>query len=300
MRKKLLFVFNPYSGKGQIKNHLLDIADKFTRAGYDTIVHPTQGKLDAYNYITQTDETFDRIVISGGDGTLSEVVKGIMTYPAEKRPSLGYIPTGTTNDFATTLKLPKNIDKATDIAINGSLFKCDIGSFNDTTFNYVAAFGAFTDVPYDTPQETKNILGHTAYVLEGMKRLSSLPSYRVKIKFDGGELEENIFLCMILNTTSIAGLHKAKQLSNVDLNDGLFEMIVFKNPTNILDFQAILRDLVRGEASGDGYFFVKSSYFEFECDDNIKWTLDGEYGGNPKNAMIKVIPEAISLIVGGN
>ena len=122
MTKKMLFIFNPHSGKGQIKNHLLDILDKFAKAEYD--------------------------------------------------------------------------------------IKCDIGKFNSTTFNYVAAFGAFTDVPYDTPQETKNILGHTAYVLEGMKRLSSLPSYHVKIKYDNGEFEGDIFLCMILNATSVAGLHK--------------------------------------------------------------------------------------------
>lgn len=297
MTKKILFIFNPHSGKGQIKNHLLDILDKFAKAEYDITVRPTQERLDAYNYIKNNGDNFDRIVVSGGDGTLNEAVKGLMEFDADKRPCLGYIPTGTTNDFASTLELPKSIAKSSDIAINGVPFKCDIGKFNSTTFNYVAAFGAFTDVPYDTPQEAKNILGHTAYVLEGMKRLSSLPSYHVKIKYDNGEFEGDIFLCMILNATSVAGLHKTKQLKNVDLNDGLFEMLVFKRPTNLIEFQNILINLMRGENSGDEYLFAKSSYFEFECDENIKWTLDGEYGGNPKHTVINVVPSAMTFIV---
>lgn len=297
LSKKLLFIFNPHSGKGQIKNHLLNITDRFTKANFDVTVRPSQAPLDVYNYVKSNGNKFDRIVVSGGDGTLNEAVRGLMAFPPEKRVPIGYIPTGTTNDFATTLKLPKNISKSTEIAADGKLFKCDVGKFNDTTFNYVAAFGAFTDVPYDTPQETKNILGHTAYVLEGMKRISSLPSYDVKIKFDNGEFKENVFLCMILNATSVAGLHNTKQLSNVDLTDGLFEMLVFKRPTNILEFQTILLDLMRGETSGDGYSFIKSSHFEFECNDEIKWTLDGEYGGNPKNITVDVIPSAITLLV---
>lgn len=130
-----------------------------------------------------------------------------------------------------------------------------------------------------------------------MKRLSSLPSYHVKIKYDNGEFEGDIFLCMILNATSVAGLHKTKQLKNVDLNDGLFEMLVFKRPTNLIEFQNILINLMRGENSGDEYLFVKSSYFEFECDENIKWTLDGEYGGNPKHSVINVMPSAMTFII---
>ena len=173
MTKKMLFIFNPHSGKGQIKNHLLDILDKFAKAEYDITVRPTQERLDAYNYIKNNGDKFDRIVVSGGDGTLNEAVKGLMEFDADKRPCLGYIPTGTTNDFASTLELPKSIAKSSDIAVNGVPFKCDIGKFNSTTFNYVAAFGAFTDVPYDTPQETKNILGHTAYVLEPLEDLEA-------------------------------------------------------------------------------------------------------------------------------
>lgn len=297
MSKKLLFIFNPRSGKAQIKNNLLDIIDIFTNAGYDVTVRPTQARLDAYEYIRQNGSQYDRLVVSGGDGTLNEAVKGLMTFDTDNRIPLGYIPSGTTNDFASTLNIPKNMLDAAYNAVNGSEFKCDTGRFCDKTFNYVAAFGAFTDVSYDTPQETKNTFGHMAYIFEGIKRLSSLPSYNVKIRYDGGEFEESVFLCIVMNTTSIAGIHNTNVLPNVDLNDGLFEMLVFKQPTNILEIQNVFTGLMKGEACCDGYSVIKSSHFEFECQENIKWTLDGEYGGDPSKAVIDVIPSAMTFIV---
>lgn len=297
MAKKLLFIFNPRSGKAQIKNNLIDIIDIFTRAGYDVTVRPTQARLDAYEYVRQYGSEYDRLVVSGGDGTLNEAVKGLMTFDKSIRVPLGYIPSGTTNDFASTLNIPKNMLDAAHTAVNGSEFKCDTGSFCGKTFNYVAAFGAFTDVSYDTPQGTKNTFGSMAYIFEGIKRLSSLPSYDVKITYDGGKLEERVFLCIVMNSTSIAGIHNANMLSNVSLNDGLFEMLVFKQPTNILEIQNVFAGLMKGEACCDGYSVIKSPHFEFECQENIKWTLDGEYGGDPSKAVIDVIPSAMTYIV---
>ena len=300
MNKKLLFVFNPHSGKAQIKNHLLDIVDTFTKAGYDATLRPTQKRLDAYNYIKAHGSEYDRIVVSGGDGTLNEAVKGLINFDTADRRSLGYIPAGTTNDFASTLNIPKNMPEAADIAVNGTEFQCDIGRFNDKTFNYVAAFGAFTDVSYDTPQITKNALGHMAYVFEGIKRLSNLSSYHVNIKYDDGEIDDEVFLCMILNATSVAGIHTAGKRFNVDLNDGLFEMLVFRRPTNLIELQSIMTGLMKGEESRDGYSVIKSSRFEFTSDDNIKWTIDGEYGGNPSHAVIEVLRSAVTFIVDPN
>ncbi|MGN0106553.1 MAG: diacylglycerol/lipid kinase family protein [Hominilimicola sp.] len=297
---KMLFIFNPRSGKGQIKNYLLDIIDIFTKAGYDVTARPTQAQLDAYDYIHRHGDEFDRIVVSGGDGTLNEGVKGLMTFDAKNRKALGYIPAGTTNDFASTLNIPKNILKAAQIAAGGTPFRCDIGSFNDTTFNYVAAFGAFTDVSYDTPQEIKNAIGHMAYVWEGIKRLPSLTSYRVKIKYDDGEIDDEIFLCIIMNATSVGGIISTEKIMNVNLCDGLFEMIVFRQPTNMLEFQSVLIGLMKGEASGDGYITVKSSRFEFTSEENIKWTIDGEYGGEASHSIIQVLPSAMTFIVDDN
>ncbi len=294
---KLLFIFNPRSGKGLIKNHILEILDIFTKSGYDVTVRPTQAKLDAYDYICANAGEYDRIVISGGDGTLNEGVKGMMSFPQTERKPIGYIPAGTANDFAATLNIPKNMEKAAHLAASGIPFACDIGDFNGKTFNYVAAFGAFTDVSYDTPQEIKNAIGHAAYLIEGIKRLPSLPSYRVKIKYDGGEIDEDVFLCIILNATSLAGFLSTERLMRVSLCDGLFEMLVFRRTVNPLEVQSVLASLLKGESEGEGYTIVKSSRFEITSSEGIKWTLDGEYGGETSRAEIKVLPSAVSFIV---
>lgn len=297
MPKKLLFIFNPYSGKGQIKNHLTNIIDIFTKAGYDTTIRPTQCHLDAYQYISQNVKKYDRLVVSGGDGTLNEAVKGLMTLEPCERIPLGYIPSGTTNDFASTLNIPKNMVSAAKIAADGMPFKCDIGCFNGEYFNYVAAFGAFTDVSYGTPQGTKNILGQGAYILEAIRRLPSISSHNVKIIHDSGVTEENIALCIVLNATYVGGIHADGKFENISLNDGLFELLVFKHADNIIDFQAAFSGIMKGEQVGKGYVILKSSKFEFISHDEIEWTLDGEYGGNTRKVSIEVIPQAITYIV---
>lgn len=297
MPKKLLFIFNPHSGKGQIKNNLLDILNIFTHAGYDVTARPTQAPMDAYVYVTQNGKTFDRIVVSGGDGTLNETVKGLMTFSASARPPLGYIPAGTTNDFAAALNIPKNMIAAAQIAAGENSFKCDIGRFNGEYFNYVAAFGAFTDVSYETPQSVKSILGHGAYVLEAIKRLPSLSPHKVTIRHDSGISQENVALCIVLNSTHIGGIHADGKLEDISLNDGLFELLVFKHADNIMDFQSTISGIMKGEQSGKGYMILKSSKFDFESDSEIEWTLDGEYGGREQKASIEVIPKAITYIV---
>ena len=170
--KKLLFILNTKSGKGQIKNQLLDIVNIFQKNGYQVKLHITQEPLDAKNTVIEIGEQFDRIVCSGGDGTLNETVSGLME--AGLLVSLGYIPSGSTNDFASSLKIPKKMDKAAQVAVCGEPFLCDIGSFNERYFNYVAAFGAFTEVSYATPQQMKNVLGHPAYLIEGIKQITAI------------------------------------------------------------------------------------------------------------------------------
>ena len=173
--KKLYFLFNPTSGKGRIREHLLEIVDIFTKAGYEVTVHPTQAQGDAQRLTEELADEYDLIVCSGGDGTLDEVVTGLI-----RRDSLtpvGYIPAGSTNDFAQSLQIPSNMVKAAETVVNGRAFPCDVGAFNDDTFIYVAAFGLFTDVSYQTNQRLKNIFGHAAYVMEGAKRLYDIPSY---------------------------------------------------------------------------------------------------------------------------
>ena len=169
--KKLLFLFNPHAGKAQIKNKLLQIVDIMVKGGYDVTIYPTQAREDAFRMVYDRAAEFDRIVCSGGDGTLDEAVSG-MILSGNKIP-LGYIPAGSTNDFANSLKIPKDMVKAAEIAISGEPFACDVGMFNEEPFVYVAAFGIFTAVSYKTSQEWKNILGHAAYILEGVKSLTT-------------------------------------------------------------------------------------------------------------------------------
>ena len=180
MNKKMLFVFNPKAGKGKIKTNLLDIVDIFNKGGYEVIIYSTQKPKDAYEKAKEYESKVDLIVCSGGDGTLDEVVTGVM----EKKSSIpmGYIPAGSTNDFANSLFMPKSMTDAASMIMEEKLYHCDIGRFNNQSFTYIAAFGLFTDVAYQTDQDLKNILGHVAYLLEGVKRLFDIKSYHMRIE----------------------------------------------------------------------------------------------------------------------
>lgn len=296
MQKKGLFVINPHSGKNQIKNSLLEILDIFIKSGMDLNVYTTQSKADAINCIQNRGENFDIIISSGGDGTLSESVKALMSISEEKRPVLGYIPAGTTNDFASTLRLPKNPIKAAENIADGKIFKCDVGGYNDDYFIYIAAFGAFTDVAYDTPQELKNFFGHTAYLIEGIRRVPNLTSWRMKVEYDGKTIEGNFIYGMISNTKSVAGM-KSLSKENVKLNDGVFEVVLIKMPQNPIEVQSILTGLVTQDLSSDMFYKFKVSEIKFICSEEVPWTLDGEFGGKNKEVVIKNYHKALSILL---
>ena len=201
--KKMLFIVNPRSGKGQIKNNLLEILDIFNKAGYEPTMHITQSVLDAKETVKAKAADYDVVVCSGGDGTLNETVSGLMEEGIEI--PLGYIPAGSTNDFASSLRIPRNMKKAAQLITEGRLFQCDVGTFNERYFNYVAAFGAFTEVSYATPQQMKNVLGHQAYILEAMKKLMSIKPATMILEHDGGRIEGEFLYGMISNSTSVGG-----------------------------------------------------------------------------------------------
>ncbi len=186
-KSKILFVFNPRAGKAKIKNKLCDIIDVFVKAGYEVTVYPTQAEGDAIRAVRDKREDYDLLVCSGGDGTLDEVVNGMIK--CGKQIPIGYIPAGSTNDFARSLGIPKDMRRAAEMIVDGRDYSCDIGAINEQCFVYIAAFGIFTDVSYETSQNIKNVLGHMAYILEGMKRISSIKSYRLKVRYwlKGGE-----------------------------------------------------------------------------------------------------------------
>ena len=292
--KKLLFIFNPKSGKAQIKMHLLNIIDTFVKAGYQVEAYPTQGAKDAIEYTAARAKDFDMIVCSGGDGTLDEVVAGLLKSGA--KVPLGYVPAGSTNDFAGSLKLPKTMTKAAQVAVGGADFACDIGTFNDQTFVYIAAFGLFTDVSYLTDQNMKNVLGHMAYLLEGAKRLNSYPSYHMKFEANGTVIEDDFMYGMITNSYSVGGFKNITG-QNVKMDDGVFEVTLVKTPKNVAQLNQLMTALVMRDVDTECMYCFKASQILFECEDEVPWTLDGEYGGHQRKVSIQNEMQALEIIV---
>ena len=287
----MLFVFNPKAGKGRIKMHLLDIVDIFNKGGYEVIIRATQGPKDAYEQVKEYADQVDLIACSGGDGTLDEVVTGIVEVGSQT--PIGYIPAGSTNDFANSLFMPKNMLDAASMIMEEQVYRCDIGKFNQQTFAYVAAFGLFTDVSYETSQDLKNILGHLAYVLEGAKRLLDIKAYHMKVTTESGVIEDNFIYGMITNSRSVGGFKNLTR--DVDMNDGLFEVTLIVQPKNPLEMQEIVRNLLSMEDATDLIYSFKARKLSFEAEEEVAWTLDGEYGGSPKTVEIENLQQALNL-----
>ena len=292
--KKLLFVVNGHSGKGQIKNKLLDIIDIMIKEGYHVQVHTTQEREDATKVVREQAKYYDLVVCSGGDGTLDEAVTGMMQ--SEVRTPLGYIPAGSTNDFANSLEIPKDMIHAAKTAVLGVPFSCDVGEFNGDYFIYVAAFGIFTDVSYATSQELKNALGHVAYILEGAKRLHTIKSYHMRVEYDGNEIEGDFLLGMITNSTSVGGF-KNMTGKDVKLDDGMFEVTLIHKPKNIIELNTIIASLTNLKDETDLIDSFRADSVKFYSEEEIPWTLDGEFGGDHKEVQIKDHCKAVDIMI---
>lgn len=303
MSKKALFILNPHSGKGLIKNHLLEITDILVKAGYEVTVYPTQSRGDAKRLTQERDKDYELVVCSGGDGTLDEIVTGMIR--SGFRTPIGYIPAGSTNDFAKSLKIPSTMKKAAELIVQGKVFSCDVGRFNKDIFIYVAAFGIFTEVSYETPQEMKNMLGHMAYLLEGVKQLANIKSYSLKVTYvseNGGEevIEGNFIFGMVTNSHSIGGFKSIAGnvfKGDIDLNDGLFEVTLIKVPKNPMELNSILAALAIADIDTKYMYNFKSGKLIFESEEEVAWTLDGEYGGKHTRVELLNDREAVDILV---
>lgn len=293
-RKKVLFVYNPHAGKAKIKNYLYEILDIFAKAGFEVTAYPTQEQKEAVGIVIDCVENYDMLVCSGGDGTLDEVVTGMLR--SGKNVPIGYLPAGSTNDFATSLMIPKNMIKAAWVIAREKLYPCDIGRFNKDVFVYIAAFGLFTNVSYETKQEVKNVLGHLAYVLEGMKHFNVNKSYHIHLKSDEIEIEDDFMFGMITNSTSVGGFKKITGKC-VDLNDGLFEVTLIKKPKNPAELNHILSSLMGKNINTEYMYCFKSAKIQIVSEEEISWTLDGEFGGKHKEVIIQNENKAIQIIV---
>ncbi len=293
--KKLLFIYNPNAGKGLIRTKIVEILDIFVRNGYLPTVYPTQTFRDGYKMVSNLKEDYDLVVCSGGDGTLDEIVSGLIK--SGKNIPIGYIPTGSTNDFARSLYISRNILEAAEVAVTGDVFKCDIGCFNKQTFVYIAAFGMFTDVAYATSQDIKNVLGHLAYVLEGIKRIYNIPTYDMKIKYnDTEEIEGSFLFGMVTNSRSVGGF---KQIvgKNIIFDDGEFEVTLIRKPNNLIELQEIIAALLIEQIDSKHMDSFKARKISFECTEEIPWTLDGEYGGDHSFASIENKNKALQIML---
>lgn len=291
----MLFIYNPHAGKEALKSRLSDILEIFMDAGYEVTIYATKQAKDATDIVKTRGSDFDYIVCSGGDGTLNEVTDGIMSL--ENKPPCGYIPTGTVNDFATTLHIPRNMIMAANTVVKGEPFPCDVGSLNGDYYNYIAAFGAFTEVAYETPQEAKNVLGKMAYFLDGVKRLPNLKVYNIKVECQEETFEDKIIFGMITNSKSVGGF-KGVTGKNVLLNDGKFEVVLIKGPQNPMELQAIINSLLTKEANPQYIYTFTTEHMTLSSEEDISWTVDGEYGGTFKRAEIINHKQAICYIKG--
>lgn len=294
--KKLLFIYNAYTGGGKLRNRLYAVLNRFNEAGFEVHAIPTACKGHATELVEQYAAGFELLVCCGGDGTLNEVVCGLQKL--QRPPLLGYIPGGTTNDFATSLRLPKNnMLKAAERIINPKAhYSYDIGLFNGRAFNYVAAFGVFAGVSYETPQSLKNILGHTAYVLESAQHIPNIPVHRVHVKGEDRDYEGEFVLGFVSNSRSVGGFQLPNGFRAV-LNDGLFEVILVHNPQNLPELATLSSALLTKNMYSPALTVLRAREITFLSQEPIAWSLDGEFGGEHTEANIHVRQKAIRICI---
>ncbi len=295
MRKKLLFFLNPSAGHQELKTHLLEVLQIFTAGGWEATVHPTQAPGDITEQIRLRAADFDLIICAGGDGTLNEAVSGLMAL--EARPPLGYLPCGTVNDVAHTLGLSRNPVAAAQTIVNGTPTAIDTGRFcQDRWFTYVAGFGAFTDVSYETPQADKRIFGRLAYLAGGVRSLGEIRPLHTRFTVNGQEYEDELLLGLVCSTTSVGGF-RPKADYGVRLDDGLFEVILAKNITTLNDLSALGTLLLKNTFDPKFFYTFQTDHIEFSFSEPVKWTLDGEFGGQRDHAVIENHTRTIEIMI---
>lgn len=292
--KKMQFIMNPCAGQKKANRRLADILTIFNRADYEVRVHMTAGPGDATEVARRGAPEADLLVCCGGDGTLNEVVTGVVQSGVDV--PIGYIPAGSTNDLAASLKLPSNCLAAARAIVEGSPFPLDVGKFGDRYFAYVASFGAFTRASYATPQNVKNALGHTAYLLEGISELSQIRKAHVRLELDDGtEVEDDFLFGAISNSTSVGGVLTLDP-KQVDMGDGLFELLLVRAPKDIAQLSECVRALKNQKYNCRMITFASASRVTVYAPADMSWTLDGERAAGQEQIEVQNLHHAIRLI----
>ena len=292
--KRMLLIVNPFSGQKRANKFLPEIISLFNRADYEVIVHITGSQGDAAVVAEQKSQDVDLVVCCGGDGTLNETITGIIRAGADT--PIGYIPAGSTNDFASSLKLSTNILQAAQDILDGEPVAYDVGKFGDRYFSYVASFGAFTKASYATPQSIKNALGHTAYVLGGITALSQIRKERVRMEIDGRVVEDDFLFGAICNSTSVGGILTLNP-EKVDMSDGLFEVLLVRAPKSLTEISESLLTLSSQDYDNCAMMtFCSAKKVKIYADPNMPWTLDGEREEGHESVEAENLHHAIRLM----
>lgn len=293
-QKKLLMIVNPRAGRSKSRGPLFDAAAVLSQAGFLLSIRQTAAPGDAVEIAAREGGGYDAVVAVGGDGTLNEVISGLMRL--EDRPPLGYLPQGSTNDFAASLHISGKPAAAAEALVSHKPRKLDIGRWNDRNFVYVASFGAFTKSSYSASQSAKNALGHFAYILEGMKDLDTLRPYRLRLTADGEALDGEYLFGAVCNSTSIGGLMKLDP-ERVVLDDGKFEMLLVPNPKTALDLQNLVLALLNQQYDREGLVFRHVSSIHLETRETLPWSLDGEYAPSLPVVDIQNCRQALTMLL---
>ncbi len=291
--KKMLFVMNPNAGQKRANRHLPDILQLFCNAGYEVLTHMTRGLGDATVAVERRARDMDLVVCCGGDGTLNETITGLIRSGADV--PIGYIPAGTTNDFASSLKLSSNIMQAAQDILDGEAVRYDVGQFGDRYFSYVASFGAFTKASYIVPQNIKNALGHTAYVLGGISEISQIRKEHIRMEIDGQVVEDDFLFGAICNSTSIGGILTLDP-KRVDMGDGLFEVLLVRAARNLTEIGECIQAVQTQEYNCEMIKFISAKEVRIFADPDMLWTLDGEREEGHEEVLVRNIHHAVALI----
>lgn len=293
MGKKLLLILNPRSGMMTGKRHLANVLEAFCQADYDPLTYVTTGRGHATRLAAEHGGLVDLVVCLGGDGTFNEVVSGLLS--AGHTTPIGYIPCGSTNDFAGSIGLKKTIPAATKAILNGDIHTYDVGVFGDRYFSYVASFGAFTHASYAASQDVKNALGHLAYVLEGIKEISKIRPWHVRFEMDDTVLEGDYIFGAVSNSTSLGGVLTLDP-KTVDMNDGLLELLLVKTPRTPAELNECIRALVEQRYDSPALTFCSAGHLTVTAEPEMEWTLDGEFGGGAQQVEIRNLKDAIRIV----
>lgn len=294
MRERILLVMNPYAGQKSGKRYLADILSLFREHDYITTAMLTKERGDATAIVKELGAGMDKIVCVGGDGTFNETVSGVLE--AGLTVPIGYIPAGSTNDFANSLKLPKKILTAAKSICTGTPHALDVGMLGERYFSYVASFGAFTKASYSTPQNVKNALGHLAYILEGIKDIPSIRPLHVRFETEEKTIEDDYIFGAISNSTSVGGVLTLDP-SVVDMNDGKFELLLIKAPNNVMELNNIVVALTTQDYTSSALTFCTTSNMTVTASPDMDWTVDGEWEQGRTQFEVKNLHSAIQLIL---